>query len=340
MKKKEIVKLLEFRKNSFESQYGIRYEHGSKVDDFIDPLKDLFPNLNDIEEELRVLEKEFNKLGKKRKEHQEYVVKHQEERDSINCTHPIIIQTYSGLGYYAHCALCEKEVHDIKNKVRLVHQDAYYEDDYDSYPFKKTTYLESKNEFDRFYDVLMKILNEYQDDDEIDFNSIFDESFNKYNFGKVEKDKPEEKKYRILIISGSNQIQINSEITLNRKVRFDEEMFKPFKEMDNFILYHVTSLRNMENYYLEYYQTEEELNNKLNEMTKKDMDLVVDFSKLFTFDVINGKIEIINTYLDLEKLFPNSKIYQIKSVQDEISLYDELKKMILEEKRKGKEKVK
>ena len=67
MKKREILKLLEYRKNLIESNFGKKIIYRELVDELDNPLKGLYPDITDLQEEFAIIDKVFLNLREKRK---------------------------------------------------------------------------------------------------------------------------------------------------------------------------------------------------------------------------------------------------------------------------------
>ena len=187
MKKKDILELVLFHKHEIETKYGIEWNSFyHKVDRLDDPLKKL-KEIHGIEKKVKVLEEEFNRLINKRKISIDYVNDNREKVDSIECTHPIVFVTY-GWGGEKHCALCNKEIDDTKNKVKLIREKRDYDcDDFcPKYPLELYRFEDIRAEYDRFYELINEMLEDYEDDDEINFIWLFNKGYEDYDIGTIE----------------------------------------------------------------------------------------------------------------------------------------------------------
>lgn len=325
MKKKDILKYLEYHKNVIGSELGKKRDYFGVRDELDNPLKDLYPLIPDLKDEFNIISDEFLKLKKARDISEKYVVNHKEEIEEINCEHPILFGSWCDMGYYYHCAFCGEFVSNTKNKVCLVR--GYYADDEDDkFQGELSSFKERMNAYDRLSLVINEMLKNNDDNDEIDFTKLFNDEHNKYNIGEVRIDKEQEDtKYKILLISGSNKIKLNDNVFLNKEDEYDDNLIKYIKNIDNVMVYQINNND---------YQMINELEEKLSNISNKNIDLVIDLSKLFNYKITDGEIKIYDVSVDLDKLFPSSTIIKIKSIQDEINLYEKLREIILEKKGK------
>lgn len=326
MKKKDILKYLEYHKSVIESELGKKRDYFGVRDELDNPLKNLYPLVPDLKDEFKIISDEFLKLKKARDISEKYVANHKEEIEQINCEHPILRGSWCDMGYYYHCAFCGEFVSNTNNKVCLVR--GYYKDDEDDkFQGELSSFKERREEYNRLCLVINEMLKNKDDNEEIDFTQLFNDEHNKYNIGEVriDRQKQEDTKYKILLISGSNKIKINDNVFLNKENNHDDSLIKYIKKIDNVDVYQVNNSD---------YQMINELEEKLSIISKKNIDLVIDLSKLFNYKLIDSDIKIYDVSVDLDKLFPSSTIIKIKSIQDEINLYEKLKEIVLE--RKGK----
>ena len=198
MKKKDILELVLFHKHEIATKYGIewnRFYH--KVDRLDDPLKKL-REIHGIEKKVKVLEEEFSRLINKRKVSIDYVNDHREKVDSIECSHPILFVIY-GWGGEKHCALCGKEIDDSLNKVKLIREKFDYDSDYqlNKYPRELYDYKDILAEYYRFYELINEMLEDYEDDEEVNFIQLFNKGYEDYDIGTIEVEVEHVKRKRI-----------------------------------------------------------------------------------------------------------------------------------------------
>ncbi len=334
MKKKDILSLLEYKIHVYNSSYGKVREYGKTVDELENPLK-CIKDIEEIKDEVNILEQGFNELRNKRSFSERYVKEHKEEVKRIRCTHPIV-HGELGWGRCYWCALCGEQVQEEKNRVRLMREDYNDDSDYRSYPCKLSGFMERKQEHDRLYTLINNLMKDFGPEDEIDLNSLFNSNFESYDIGTVEVDEPEEIKYKILLLSGSNTIKLEDNMCIKREEKFDDHLLKYLLDIDCFEIYNVTSFNGkFYEHHSSYYATTEDLKNELNKLLDIDFTMIIDMSKLVDYKITDDKtliFELQDTPSLLKTMFPGSMIYQIKTKKDEIELLEELKNLFLKSK--------
>lgn len=328
MKKKEIMKLLEYRKNLLESEYGKKLGYYGTTDELGCPLKGMYPDIKELENEFSILDNEFERLREKRRKSELYVENNKDEVSKIECNHPVLFGFRGTFGYYHYCAFCNKEVRETDNKVRLLSGGCDEEDEEEVLSKK-----EKRELYNRFYAAITVMLRDYSDEEEIDFTKTFHNGYEVYNIGKVEINIPI-KEYNILIISGSNKINLSDNYYLKKEVTFDESIVEHIDKLCNCNINQITSLKSVKKGYKLYYETMDELNETLKEVSNWNtkMDIVIDYSDLINYEIVNNEIKVSKESLDLKTFFPNSTIIFINSISDEINLYEKLRNSIIEEK--------
>ena len=202
--------------------------------------------------------------------------------------------------------------------------------DYDGNFFMLQTYNERRDEYYRLYNIIHGMLIDKDDDEEIDFTKLFNKSYEEYNIGEIDIDRQKEnEKYEVLVISGSNRIDIGDGIFISKSNSYDGDIVKLLSGMSDCIVHKISSNGCYDGNEL---YTIDELFDKLKKITKKKIDLVIDFTHLFDYQILDGKINIIDKTIDLSKLFPNSIIFTVKNIQDEIDLCDKLENIFIKKK--------
>jgi hypothetical protein len=197
MKKKEILELVLYRKHKMASRYGKKWHFYEYEDKLADPLKKL-RSINGIEKKIKAIDAEFERLRNIRKVSEDYISLHEKEVESIECTHPIVFVTW-GWGGSRHCALCNKKIDDTKNKVKLIREKRDYDcDDFcPKYPLELYGFEDILAEYNRFYELLDEMLEDFDDDDEINFIQLFNKGYEDYDVGTIEVEVERVKKKKI-----------------------------------------------------------------------------------------------------------------------------------------------
>lgn len=308
MKKREIVNLIELNKKILD---GRKYE-GIVIPEF-DELKDELDILKmEVEEGIKVSEEAQKKIKE------------------CNCDHSVRFHYPGGWGYMRDdkCIFCGKgfaadNVHrgdtiyeDINRNRYCVRftTNYFYDDDF----YCVNAYSESE-----VYDLLLKIIEDIDDNDEIDFVQLL----KNLNIKDCEVDeRRKEKTYYILIISGSNKYSIGDRgyITCDRipllsdfaslftsipNVRielFDNE--KSFKDKNFTDKININKLGNIR---CAHYETIEELKKELDSEMNVPFDIIIDMSSLYDYKIDNDKIISEKVDINFKEIFPNSYIIKI-----------------------------
>ena len=326
MKKKDIIKLLEYRKCTYESNTGKSKNCWITVDELEDPLKDLYPDIEELQEEFTIIDKEFKQIKEARRKYEEYIKQNEEEAKRINCTHPILFKNVFELGSECHCALCNQDPSEGRNRVSLIRYDSECEI---HGPYTLSTYNEKKREFYRLYCIIKNMLQDKDDEEDIDFTQLFNKTYEDYNIGEIEIDYSYEKEdtYKVLVICGSNQISIQG-IDIKKENNSDNTVIDFLNNMDNCIIDKVSS-----------FQTIEELKEKLKSVSTEDYDIVIDISRLFTYQIDHQDIKIVDVVLDIASYFPNSTILTTRTIEDKINMYEVLKNILIKKHKIRKKEV-
>ena len=323
MKKKDILILIEYQKNLLESTIGIQQERFGNKDILKNPLKGLYHDIKDLEEEFAIISKEFTAIKEKRNKNLEYIKNNKNEVKKIKCSHPIIFEYKYGIGCTTQCAVCGKESVYNQNAVYLTRYDEDIENcsgvGYNYYVLNSNK--EIIEEYQRLYNLIHGLLINKKEDEEIDFTKLFNDSHEKYNIGLVNVEKSKKDQKEILVITGSNNIKINNDIYIINQNYDDERIIEYLRTLDNCRIKIIN--RN--------YNTIDELKELLQNESNNKIDLVIDFSKLFDYKVEDGIIKTYDVSIDLKDYFPNSDIITIKNIEDELKLIEELNKILIKE---------
>ena len=311
MKKKDIIEFLEYRKNLYSYQQ-------------VDILDFELPDIKEIEDDLKILQKELDSIKDKKKASIKYV---EENRDKIarkKCSHPILFGSPSRWGTFYHCMLCNKDfinnsdLEEIKETVQIIED---FKDD-DGQFYRRYNFYD-------IYNMVIDILNNYDDEDEVNLSDEFLKLFNEDKIGDVTINvKHYTKKYNVLVIAGSNEIKIDDNTYIRKDNRDIDEIIKYLRYLDRV---KVTTINNPNKINLVHrleYKTIEEFNNKLEGVLDNKYNLVIDLSDLFKYEIKDGIINISQIKLNLKELFPDSIILDLKDRKEEIEFYKILKEVI------------
>ena len=161
MKKKDIIALMEYQRHLIVSGYGKKREYYMLVDKLANPM-DKIMDIKELKDELDVIKNEFERMKEIRKVSEDYVSEHEEEVKNIKCDHPIVFGSV-GLGYHYRCALCDKEVNKVDNRLKILDE----EDTDDYYYPGPTTYHEIKERYEKLYNLVNGVLENLDDEDEV-----------------------------------------------------------------------------------------------------------------------------------------------------------------------------
>lgn len=308
MKKKEIVNLIELNKKVLD---GIRYK------------KIIIPKFDELNDELDILKSEV-KEGIKDAEDAKKKIK------EYNCDHSVRFSYPGGWGYLRddECIFCGKgfaadNVHRGDTIYEDVNRNRYRVSFTTNYFHDEDFYCDNAYSEREVYDLLLKIIEGIDDDDEIDFVQLL----KNLNIKDCEVDeRRKEKTQYILIISGSNKYSFGERgyITCDRipllpdfvslftsipNVRVElldnEESFKDKKFTDKIDVYKIRNIR------CAHYETIEELKKELDNEKDVPFDIIIDMSSLYDYKIDNGKIISEKVDINFKEIFPDSYVIKI-----------------------------
>lgn len=328
MKKREIVNLIELNKKILD---GNRYK------------KIIIPELDELNEELNILKKEI----------EEEIKVSDEAKDKIkecDCDHSVRFHYPGGWGYMRDdkCVFCEKGF-EADN---IVHGNTIYEDvNRNRYCVRFTTnyfydedfYCNNAYSELEVYELLLKIIENIDDENEIDFVLLL-KNLNIKDCKIDERRK--EKTHYILIISGSNKYSISEigYITCDRiplitnfaslfasipGVRIElldnEDTFKEKNFTDRF------DINKMRNIRCVHYETIEELKEEIHKEKDVPFDIIIDMSSLYDYKIDNGKIISEKVDINFKEIFPNNYVIKIDDFgsRDQVEILEILKEKLL-----------
>lgn len=338
MIKKEILELIEYKKKLNDSNF----ENKNRYHD--EDILDLeIPNIPDIKDSLNLLQEELEELKARKQNALDYVKAKKEQIKLIHCTHPLIYK-YQGGGFESpstpnKCILCgqilkKEELNKLENKIEI-------KDDFAD----EESVIKNYN-FNYLYPILIQILDKYNDNDEVDLNREFLELYNQNIIGEMKiNGKEYKRKYKILVLGGSNEISINENVFIN--IHSYNNVLMILKHLE-FI--QRTNLEILIPYNLEYkrfeyctkkFKTLKDFSSLLKEKSKEQYDLIIDATTPFDYEINNDKIIITYPKINLEELFPNTNIIHVNDFEkidfsNEICQYDnnqslpkDMKKLLL-----------
>lgn len=330
MKKEDIITLLEYRKKMAMSNFGSKSENQA-----YDILDYEIPEIPDINKYLEPLKQELEEIKAEKKQCQKYIEEHSKKIIELKkeCTHPIIARTLSSLGCSIHkCAICAKSINSNfeNNKDTIV-----INHDFDDGEQFNRYYNDEE-----IYDLIMKILKDKDQEEEINFSKEFKKLFDNLDIGEIKINGQEyTKTYQILIIGGSNSIDLNDYILSKKQ---NNDTFNHVMEYLSYIKRIILTIisakeqRNQPNGYpIIEFTSLEELNKLLEQQSKKSYDFIIDTTDLFTYKIENNQINILKYKLELTKLFPNTKIWNVNHITNQEEFFAFLKEILENDKNIG-----
>lgn len=319
MKKMEIIEML----NAIETlkKYGDFIVTRREDDRFIKCFEDekrWYPNIPELKEYFDILKEELTDI----KDKTNNAIK---SRKTIKCSHEVRLKDYNLFGYSQECALCGAYIKSSNRFEEPLDLDKHYISFVNKYQFDDDGpyKIESGKSRSELLDLIFKILEKYNDEEEVDLV----EELSKLNI------KPEEvnlekrsKETYILIINGTNIEYIKKDdIYISRRPLISDtiKFIKYFLDLlntrlaiidgKNFIkdeyLNKINTPRNM----ILKYETIEMLETNLNSLRDIPFKLVLDFSELYNYKIENDGVKVSDYLLNLKKLFPNSVIIRVQS---------------------------
>lgn len=333
MNKKDVMALIEYRKNLiFSKKYNQlkdRYSYNSRLD----ILDYELPEIIELREELLILQKELNCIKDNVRNSIDYVKENKDKVEKINCTHPIVFS----YGYVflkgCYCSLCNKKINS-RTFDRVVKLEGDFGDE-DEYFYRRYS-------FDDLYNIVTMILKDKNDEDEINFDYEFLRQFELNNLGDLCIDgKCYKKIYNVLVIGGSNIIKISDSIFMvNNNAININSIIKYLKSIYRINLIVVTSSgliddRTLSKGLKKEYNSIQEIEDYLTELKDTNLDLIVDCSVLFDYDIVDNKIVFRNICLNLDDWFLDSTILRLDETKNEIEFYNILVELLVEDKSFG-----
>lgn len=316
MTKKEIIYLINLNKQR-STNYGI-----SLLDDY------KFPNIEELKDEFRILIEEKNKRTK-------LFESHSNELNQLRkkCDHTVRIMYPSGFCTNRICVVCGQSISTADNGT--IYNDCNRNSYFCEFPgeFSDDDYSQEGVDIEIIRSYIYKILESKSDDEEVD---LLQEMKRLKPDECTFTEKPFIKQHHILIIGGTNTIKLGTkyyatskgnDISLdltnylisipNVKVELLEnpETYKTQKFEELFPRKYVNI-----NAKFESYATDKELIEQLASLSETcPFDLIVDMSNIFDVEVRDNHIAFEEKKLNLESLFPNSKIVRFENISE---LYD------------------
>lgn len=319
MKKREIIEML----NDIEilKKYGNFIIMKQEDDRFIESFEDekrWYPNIPELKEYFDILKRELTDIRDKTNN----AIK---SRKTIKCSHEVRLKHHNSMGYYYECVLCRvlnKSLNKFEEPLDLdkhyISFENKYQFDYDDELYE----LKDGKTREELIKLILKILEKYNDEDEIDLV----EELSKLNIGyeEVNLEKRSKETY-ILIINGTNIEYIkNNDIYISRRPLISNtiKFIECFLGLLNTRLAIVEGKNFIKDEYLKKiggprnkilkYDTIKDLKINLNALRDIPFKLVLDLSKLYDYKIENGNVVASDYSLNLERLFPNSIIIRVQ----------------------------
>ncbi len=329
MKKREIIELINANITIDNNDPVIaNIEDRSYYRPFRRTEDEWFPNIPDLNQYFDILKTEI-------KESLEESDKAKEVIKSIQCDHQVRLEHYGFITSDYECVLCGHHVSsdnsisfkdsNNRNKHTVTFISKYQTDgDDDDYE------VDNGYTKEEIYNYIIKILENFNDEDEVDLVEEFSKL--KIDNMTINKEKRKKEKY-ILIIAGTNKEYLNDSTYISNNYDLKvEEYYNKFISMlntkvaiiDNSFKYdRFSGMVDAKNY-----DTLESLNTSLEYYKDINFDIVIDLSKLYQFEIINNQFQAKEYKLPLNELFPNSNIFSINEPLKVEENYDNIKKLL------------
>lgn len=348
MKKKDILRIIELNKKITANKNLISLTRHKQFPIIEFEEEYWFPDIPDLKSEFETLKQEIKEAIS------ENEISNEELKQlTESCTHDIRLQANSFMISTSTCVFCKKTIYgDNTSNGNTIYNDInrnrncvmFTEDRYDE---NYEDYIEGYS-FNDVYSILLKILENKNDDEDIDLISELKQL-------KLDKcfidERPFEKEYYILIIGGSNTQKINDNsymtsiktLTATKLAKLLGGIPKVKVELlENPDTYKSSEFQkifpytNIVGYRFSNYTTIEELENELKKESHVPFDIIINASNQQDFIISNNKISTKDFDLSLNLLFPNSHIINIPINQsiDEKEMLIELKEQLFQEKPK------
>ena len=316
MTKKEIINIISANKVIKQNELLLSLTRNKNFNNIRLDKEYWFPQIEELTEEFKILEKEVQEALDESEECTKLI-------KSCNCPHHIRLKHYGVFGSHSTCVLCSESIvsdncinweYSVNRNKYCVDLIAKYQDD-DDYGDIESGYTKEE-----LYEIIIKILEQKDDDEEVDLV----QEFKKINLKNcIITEKPIVKEKYILIINGTNKQFIDEESyiykkTLNLGIEFLKyfsallgtkvELLDSEKQNDELF-------KNYNNQFIQY-KTLDELNDILSRQQNIPFEIIIDISEQYEYFIENDKINKKELDLNLEELFPNSKIIRIKNLSN------------------------
>ncbi len=303
MKKREIINLIDLNKKVLENE---KYQNI------------VLPEFDEIEDELDILKVEIEEGIAISKEALVEIKK-------CNCNHSVRLNYPGCLGYSggsSECVFCGKSIDgDCYVYGNTIYEDVnrnrYCVNFMGNYFYDDEMYVNDAYDKSDVYEILLKILECKNDDDEIDFV----QEIKKLNIEKCQVDeRRKEKIHYILIVGGSNKYSISEGhyITCDR-IPISTNLTQILREIPGVrleVFENEDTIKDIEilksrNTRFVSYKTIQELMNEINKEKNVPFDVIIDISSLYEYSVIDGTIISKKNDINLKEIFPNSYVIKI-----------------------------
>ena len=345
MKKKDILRIIELNKTISKNQKLISITRHERFPSIKIDEEYWFPDITDLKEEFDILKQEIKDAIEENKTAFDEL-----KELTKNCNHDVRLQANSFMVSSSTCVFCQKSIYgDNTSNANTIYNDInrnrgcvmFTEDRYDE---NYEDYIEGYT-FQEVYNIILKLLENKNMDEEIDLK----EELKKLNLDKCHIDeRPFEKEYYVLIIGGSNTIQINdtSYITSTKTItgaklakllggipKVKIELLENPDTYSKEEFKKIFPYTNIAGYRFFNYSTIEELEKQLEKEKHVPFTLIIDASNLQDFTISNNQITPTNYDLNLHNLFPNSHIINLCNYQekDEKDILTTLKNKLFSE---------
>lgn len=316
MKKIEIINLIRANRIIDKNSKLLSITRDKRFPNIKIDIEYWFPDIEELKGEFEILKKEVLDVQKESNECKQIIQK-------SKCNHEVRLKHFGLFGSHSNCIFCNKTImgdncvnweYSVNRNNYCVDFIAKYQDDED---YDYVDYGYTKEEI---YSIIENILKDKQDNEEIDLVQEI-KKLNKDNCYISQK--PIKKETYILILNGTNKYYLDKEtyIQNNNRINIAIEVLKYLSNLLN------TKVELIDNEKLEIensnsnirtmkYETYEELNKMLLEQQDIPFKIIIDITQLFDYNIENKEIKRKEIVLELEKIYPNSRIIRIGNLSN------------------------
>ena len=332
MRKKDIINLVNakriIKENSGLLEPIKTYDGYLKEEEWV-------PNIEKYKEQFNILKKEIRDTLKETIQAQTII-------DGIKCNHEVRLSHYVTFGSKYECVFCGKTVNsdnlidwfqsNYRNKHTVSFYEKYQEDE-------EGCYLnENGKTKEEVIDMVLRILEKYNDEDEVDLINEFSKL--KVSGMEINKEPKKEENY-VLIIGGTNLMYLDTNQGIYVKKNYKSstiDFLNYFSQLLNTKIAIIENtdtligkeyIEHQKNNYLKFYNYNNlnELNSYISNLKSIPFKVIIDLTDLYDYQVNNYMFSSSPYDLNLKELFPHSSIIKVPKLSSK-SL-QELKEFLL-----------